>query len=63
MDLDKIIQLAKELAKPYKIATGILAVLLALSIAVNVYVLTKPMVVSFEVAGNMFSDVTQSNEG
>lgn len=63
MDLDKIIELAKELARPYKITTAILAVLLALSICINVYVLTRPMTVSFDAGGNNFSEITQSNEG
>lgn len=41
MDLEKIIELAKILAKPYKITTYILAVLLVLSIAGNIYLATQ----------------------
>lgn len=41
MDLEKIIELAKEIARPYKITTYILAVLLVLSIAGNIYLATQ----------------------
>ena len=41
MDLEKIIELAKILAKPYKITTYILAVLLVLSICGNIYLATQ----------------------
>ena len=41
MDLEKIIELAKILANPYKITTYILAVLLILSIAGNIYLATQ----------------------
>lgn len=41
MDLEKIIELAKILAKPYKITTYILAVLLILSLSANIYLATQ----------------------
>jgi hypothetical protein len=41
MDLEKIIELAKVLAKPYKIATYILALLLLISVLGNIYLATQ----------------------
>lgn len=41
MDLEKIIELAKEIARPYKITTYILAILLVLSICGNIYLATQ----------------------
>lgn len=63
MDLEKIIELAKILAKPYKITTYILAVLLVLSIAGNIYLATDTNYITIEAADNTSSNVTQSNKG
>lgn len=63
MDLDKIIELAKILARPYKITTIILAVLLALSVGINVYVLTQPITIDIDANNNTSSFVNQHNEG
>lgn len=60
MDLDKIIELAKTIAKPYKVTTYILAVLLLISILANVYLLSQPAVVTFEADNNTSSDVNQT---
>ena len=42
MDLEKIIELAKEIARPYKITTYVLGILLLVSILANVYLLSQP---------------------
>lgn len=63
MDLEKIIELAKILAKPYKITTYILAVLLVLSIAGDIYLATDTNYITIEAADNTSSNVTQSNKG
>lgn len=63
MDLEKIIELAKILAKPYKITTYILAVLLVLSITGNIYLATDTNYITIEAADNTSSNVTQSNKG
>ena len=48
MDLEKIIELAKILAKPYKITSYILAVLLIISLLGNVYLATQEVNVIVE---------------
>ena len=63
MDLEKIIELAKEIARPYKITTYILAVLLVLSIAGNIYLATDTNYITIEAADNTSSNVNQSNKG
>lgn len=63
MDLEKIIELAKEIARPYKITTYILAFLLVLSIAGNIYLATDTNYITIEAADNTSSNVTQSNKG
>lgn len=63
MDLEKIIELAKEIARPYKITTYILAVLLVLSICGNIYLATDTNYITIEAADNTSSNVTQSNKG
>lgn len=63
MDLEKIIELAKILAKPYKIMTYILAVLLVLSICGNIYLATDTNYITIEADDNTSSSVTQSNKG
>lgn len=62
MDLEKIIELAKILAKPYKITTYILAVLLLASILANVYLLSQPVMVDINANQNTSSLVTQHNQ-
>ena len=60
MDLEKIIELAKILAKPYKITTYILAVLLVISLFVNVYLATQEIEVVLEADQNTDSVINQS---
>ena len=62
MDLEKIIELAKILAKPYKITTYILAVLLLISILANVYLLSQPVMVDINANQNTASLVNQNNK-
>ena len=62
MDLEKIIELAKEIARPYKITTYILAVLLVISLVANVYLATQNIEVSFDANDNIESNINQSNE-
>ncbi len=45
-ELEKLIALSKVVAKPWVIATWVLAILLALSVAGNVYLLLKEIPVS-----------------
>ena len=59
MDLEKIIELAKEIARPYKITTYILAVLLVLSIAGNIYLATQEVEVVLEADENTESVINQ----
>ena len=61
MDLEKIIELAKILAKPYKITTYILAVLLVLSLCGNIYLMTQSVEVTFDANDNIESNINQSN--
>ena len=62
MDLEKIIELAKILARPYKITTYILAVLLIISLLGNIYLATQEVQVVLEADNNNESNVTQ-NQG
>ena len=59
MDLEKIIELAEKLAKPYKITTYILAILLILSVCGNIYLATQEVEVTFEADQNTNSFVNQ----
>ena len=62
MDLEKIIELAKILAKPYKITTYILAVLLILSLLGNIYLATQEIDVVVE-QNNSDSDFNVNRNG
>lgn len=62
MDLEKIIELAKMLAKPYKTTTFILAILLVLSLACNIYLATQEIEVYFDANDNIESNINQTNE-
>lgn len=55
MDLEKIIEIAKMLSKPWQIATYVLAVLLLLSVLGNIYLATQEVDVIIE-QDNTFSD-------
>jgi hypothetical protein len=60
MDLEKIIELAKILAKPYKITSYILAVLLVISLLGNIYLATQEVEVVLEADQNTDSVVNQT---
>lgn len=48
MDLENLIKLAHEVAKPWKIATYLLAFLLVLSLAGNIYLATQSYEITIE---------------
>lgn len=62
MDLKKIIELAKILAKPYKITTYILSVLLVISILGNIYLATQNVDIVLE-QDNQDSNFNVNNKG
>lgn len=62
MDLEKIIELAKILARPYKITTYILAVLLVISLLGNIYLATQNVDVIVE-QSNTESDFNVNQNG
>lgn len=62
MDLEKIIELAKILAKPYKITTYIFAILLIISLSANIYLATQEVSVLVEQT-NTDSDFNINNKG
>lgn len=59
MDLEKLIELSKIVAKPWVNATYILAFLLILSICGNIYLVTKGFVISIEADDNVESYINQ----
>ncbi len=61
-ELEKLIALSKVVAKPWVIATWVLAILLALSVAGNVYLLLNGVEVTMTANDNAESTITQSNE-
>ena len=62
MDLEKIVELSKILARPYKITTYILAGLLILSLSANIYLATQEVSVVVEQT-NTESDFNINNKG
>lgn len=62
MDLEKIIELAKTLARPYQITSYILAILLILSVIGNIYLATQSVDVIVEQT-NSDSDFNVNNNG
>lgn len=61
-ELEKLIALSKVVAKPWVIATWVLAGLLALSVAGNVYLMLNALEVTMTANDNSESTITQSNE-
>lgn len=61
-ELEKLIALSKVVAKPWVIATWVLAGLLALSVAGNVYMSLNGVEVTRTANDNAESTITQSNE-
>lgn len=62
MDLNKIIETAKILARPYIWTAGILGFLLILSVCANIYLASREIEVTFDANGNIESVITQTNE-
>lgn len=60
MDLEKIIDLAKMLSKPWQIATYSLSVLLVISLLGNIYLATQEVEVILEADNNIDSDIVQT---
>lgn len=63
MDLDKIIELAERLAKPYRIVSAVLAVLLLISMLINAYLFTNSVSITLEADSNSMSEINQHNKG
>jgi len=63
MDLEKLIEIAKQMIKPYKYTAILLAVLLCASIACNIYLSTREMEVSFQADNHSShnSNIEQTN--
>lgn len=61
-ELEKLIALSKVVAKPWVIATWVLAILLALSVAGNVYLSLNGVEITMAENDNTESTITQSNE-
>ena len=60
-DLENLITLAKLVARPWVIATYVLAGLLALSVAGNVYLATHGTEITIDADNNIESNINQSN--
>ena len=60
MDLEKIIDLAKMLSKPWQIATYSLSVLLVISLLGNIFLATQEVEVILEADNNIDSDIVQT---
>lgn len=58
-DLEDLIRLSKEVAKPWKVTTLILAGLLALSIYGNISIAKKKAVINFSADSNVESTISQ----
>lgn len=58
MDLEKLIDIAKIMIKPYKYTTFLLAFLLIISIACNVYLATREMEVTMNADNNTLSETS-----
>lgn len=61
MDLEKIIDLAKILSKPWQIATYVLSLLLLLSVLGNIYLATVENEIILEADYNTDSFINQDN--
>lgn len=61
MDLEKIIDLAKMLSKPWQIATYVLSLLLLLSVLGNIYLSTIENEIILEADYNTDSFINQDN--
>lgn len=62
-ELEKLITLSKVVAKPWVIATWVLAGLLALSVAGNIYMMTKKTNIVIEQENNLSDHNINANMG
>lgn len=62
-ELEKLIALSKEVAKPWVIATWVLAILLGLSVAGNIYMMTQKTSVIIEQENNLSDHNINANMG
>lgn len=60
-NLEELIKLSKIVARPWFIATVLLAILLIISICGNIYQATKGVSVTFDADNNIESTVNQTN--
>ena len=60
MDLEKIIDLAKILSKPWQIATYFLSILLVISLLGNIYLATEEVEVTIAADNTTESVITQT---
>ena len=63
MDLEKIIEIAERLAKPYSTVSKILAVLLLISMLINAYLFTNSVSITLKADSNSMSEINQHNKG
>lgn len=61
MDLEELIKLAHKVAAPYKFCVWLLSILLAISLAGNIYLATRSFNITFEADENIESDINQTN--
>ncbi len=61
-DLEKLIELAKIVSKPWVIATSVLSALLGISVAGNIYMSLSGVEVTISADNNIESVINQSNE-
>lgn len=61
-DLEKLIELAKIVSKPWVVATSVLSALLGLSVAGNIYMATVENIITIEAENNIESVITHTNE-
>lgn len=60
-DIEELIKLSKIVARPWFIATVLLAILLIVSICGNIYQATKGVDISFDANSNIESSINQTN--
>ena len=65
MDLEKLIEIAQTMVKPYKYTAYLLSFLLICSIACNIYLATREMEVILQADNNTLSEtsVIEQNKG
>lgn len=61
-DLNKVIELGKQLAEPWKRATKVLSLLLVLTVLSLIFVVYNGSYVDFDASYNNNSEITQSKD-